>query len=384
MMKCQRDKFNLQRKYAYLNCAYMSPLLKKVENAGIKGIKKKRKPFHISASDFFQESEAIRLLFSQLVNNPEPKRICLIPSVSYGLANVTKNIPFSDGKIILVDEQFPSNVYPWLKLEEQGFEVDFVGPSDSAARGQSWNESILASIDSQTRVVSIGHVHWADGTLFDLVAIREKLDEVGGLLIIDGTQSVGALPFDIQKIRPDALICAGYKWLMGPYSTGLAYYSSRFDEGSPVEENWINRKNSEEFSGLVNYEPNYQEHALRYEVGEHSNFILVPMLHQALKQLIKWTPEAIQNYCSELMKEPLKEIQSLGYLVESSEFRSSHLLGIRLRDEADREGVLRAIQKNKVRVSVRGNAIRVSPHVYNDELDARKLVKALKEAIFAS
>ena len=69
------------------------------------------------------------------------------------------------------------------------------------------------------RVVAIGHVHWSDGTLFDLKKIRERLDEVGGLLIIDGTQSVGALPFSVKEFKPDALICGGYKWLLGPYST---------------------------------------------------------------------------------------------------------------------------------------------------------------------
>jgi len=75
------------------------------------------------------------------------------------------------------------------------------------------------------------------------------------LLIIDGIQSIGTLPFSVKEIQPDALICAGYKWLLGPYSIGLAYYSDTFANGFPIEENWINRKNSEDFGGLVNYEP---------------------------------------------------------------------------------------------------------------------------------
>jgi len=383
-MKCQREKFNLQRKYAYLNCAYMSPLLKKVEKAGVKGIKKKRKPFHISSQDFFSETDTIRLLFSQLINNPEPNRVCLIPSVSYGLANVTRNIPFKNGKILLVEEQFPSNVYPWLRLKENGFQIELVKATDSLRRGQSWNEEILQAIDSKTRIVSIGHVHWSDGTLFDLAAIRKKLDEVGGLLIIDGTQSVGALPFDIQEIRPDALICAAYKWLMGPYSIGLAYYGKHFDHGVPIEENWINRKNSEDFSGLVAYEPEYQEGSMRYEVGEHSNFILVPMLHEALKQILKWKPESIQAYCKNLIKNPLQEIEALGFKIENETYRASHLFGIRMSESMDGGKIRNCLQANKVNVSFRGSAIRISPHVYNDEMDMRKLVKALKEAILVS
>lgn len=382
-MKCQREKFQLQRKYAYLNCAYMSPLLKKVENAGVKGIRKKRKPFHISGEDFFHETETIRLLFSQLIDNPEINRAVIIPSVSYGIANVTNNLPFSDGKIILAGEQFPSNVYPWLSLKEKGFEVEFVNPPQSESRGDDWNEKIINSIDLSTRVVAIGHVHWSDGTLFHLRKIREKLDSVGGLLIIDGTQSIGALPFSVREFRPDAVICAGYKWLMGPYSTGLAYYGSVFDNGRPIEENWINRLKSDDFASLVNYQTQYREQSLRYEVGEHSNFILIPMLHEALKQLLRWEPKNIQNYCEDLITEPVEEMRSLGFIIDRHQSRSAHLFGVRLPSNLEMTSIQQSFKKNKVSVSFRGDAIRISPHVYNDELDMRKLLKAMKEPILA-
>ncbi|MEM8940253.1 MAG: aminotransferase class V-fold PLP-dependent enzyme, partial [Bacteroidota bacterium] len=378
-MKCQREKFLLQRKYAYLNCAYMSPNMKKVEHAGIKGLQKKRKPFHISAEDFFHETETIRLLFSKLINNCEPKRVVIVPSVSYGIANVVNNLPFNSGKILLLDEQFPSNVYPWLTLQEKGFHVETVKAPKSETKGEDWNANILNAIDEKTKVVAIGHVHWADGTIFNLKAIRKKLDKIGGLLIIDGTQSVGALHFDISEIRPDALICAAYKWLMGPYSIGLAYYSSMFDQGKPIEHNWINRKNSEDFSGLVAYETEFQEMALRYEVGEHSNFVLIPMLHEALKQVLRWGTHNIQSYCKNLMDLPIKCIQEWGYSVENEVYRSNHLFGIKPPSNVDLEQIKKSIKKHKVSVSFRGEAIRISPHVYNDEMDVRKLLKGLKE-----
>ncbi|MEP1227860.1 aminotransferase class V-fold PLP-dependent enzyme [Ekhidna sp.] len=382
-MKCQRQKFQLQRKQAYFNCAYMSPLLKKVEKAGIEGIKKKRKPFHISPDDFFHEADTLRLLYSKLIDNPEPDRTVIIPSVSYGLANVANNLPFKDGEILVCDEQFPSNMYPWMKLEERGFELKVITPSDSPKRGESWNEKILGAINEKTRLVSIGHIHWSDGTLFQLELIRKKLDEYGGLLAVDGTQSIGALPFSISKIRPDALICAGYKWLMGPYSIGMAYYGPAFDKGTPIEENWINRSNSDDFTQLVNYQPNYRDQAIRYEVGEHSNFILVPMLKQAIKQLLKWAPENIQSYTQELLQNAILEMRDLGFRIEEEAYRSHHLFGIRLPNSIKMESVQSALKGNRVSVSFRGDAIRVAPNVYNDEMDVRKLLKAMKEPILA-
>jgi len=383
-MKCQRQKFFLQRKNAYLNCAYMSPLMKKVEKAGINGLKQKRNPAKISGEDFFHESDELRKSFSKLIENAEPNRVVIIPSASYGLANVAHNLPFKDGEILLAEEQFPSNVYPWLRLKEKGFSIKVISPTDSAKRGESWNEKLIESINDKTRAAAIGHVHWSDGTLFQLKKIREKLDAAGGLLIIDGTQSVGAMPFSVKEIRPDALICAGYKWLLGPYSIGLAYYGEAFDSGIPIEENWINRKNSDDFAGLVNYQEAYREQALRYEVGEHSNFILVPMLRQAIKQLLNWSPGNIQQYTHDLMADAIAEMKTLGYRIEEETWRASHLFGVRLPANVEQAALQQALKKHRVSVSLRGDAVRVSPNVYNDEMDVRKLLKAMKEPIFAS
>ena len=198
-------------------------------------------------------------------------------------------------------------------------------------------------------------------------------------MIIDGTQSVGALPFDVEKIRPDALICAGYKWLMAPYSTGLAYFGSYFDGGKPIEENWINRFESENFAALVNYQEEYQAGALRYEVGEHSNFILLPMLHQALKCIESWGVQNIQDYCESITKEAIEKMKLAGFEIEDEAYRSHHLFGIRLPESMDMDVIKKKLEKNKVFVSFRGNAIRVSPHIYNTKADMDKLATIISE-----
>jgi selenocysteine lyase/cysteine desulfurase len=226
-------------------------------------------------------------------------------------------------------------------------------------------------------LVALGNVHWADGTRFDLVEIRKRTREVGALLVIDGTQSVGALPFNVKQIQPDALVCGGYKWLMGPYSLGLAYYGEYFDSGKPVEENWINRLHSEDFAALVNYESEYQPGALRYEMGEHSNFVLVPMLLEALKQINQWKPKAIQQYTAAITKKPIQLLKAAGFWVEDEKFRGHHLFGIRLPESKSIDLIKTRIRKDKIAVSFRGNAIRVSPHLYNNEADLLKLVKAV-------
>ncbi|UXP33480.1 aminotransferase class V-fold PLP-dependent enzyme [Reichenbachiella agarivorans] len=379
-MNCQKNKFLLNKKYAYLNCAYMAPQLKKVEKAGRKGLTKKRQPNLITPDDFFHDLNTIKMLFSELTNAGDKNRITLIPSASYGIANVVNNISLTKGdNVVVAGDQFPSNVYPWMNAcQAQQAELKIVtAPESTENRGKIWNEKILNSIDSKTKAVALGHVHWADGTLFELIAIRKKCDEVGAALVIDGTQSVGALPFDIQEIKPDALIVAAYKWLLGPYSVGVAYYGERFDQGKPIEQNWINRLNSENFAELVNYRNEYQSGADRYGVGERSNFILNPMLIESFKQILQWQPANIQEYCKNLMAPAIEEIRSKGYYIEDESQRASHLFGIKIpTDKMD--ALAKALKNHKVSASIRGSFLRVSPHVYNDQRDVNKLLRAFR------
>ena len=253
----------------------MSPLLKSVHDVGLDGLTRKSFPHEVKPIDFFTDVELLQQEFAKLINAEHHQRIAIVPSASYGIATAAQNISIeANDNIIMVDEQFPSNYYVWeRKARENGAEVFMVKPPTSTEnRGKIWNERILSSINAKTKVVAIAHVHWADGTKFDLKAIRKRTKEVGAYLVIDGSQSIGALPFDVQEIQPDALICVGYKWLMGPYSMALAYYGEAFDNGKPLEETWLNRKESENFSNLVNYQSEYKPMAQRFNVGQTGNF----------------------------------------------------------------------------------------------------------------
>ncbi len=382
IMNCQKDKFSLPDHVSYLNCAYMSPQLKAVEEVGIENLRGKNLPYSTSAEDFFSGTRQLAITFSKLVNNADPERIAIIPSVSYGMAIVAANITLAPSdEVIVVNEQFPSNYYAWEKKtrESKASLISICGNEDNF--GQSINEALLAKINEHTKLVSISHVHWADGTKFDLATIRKKTNAVGALLVIDGTQSVGALPFDISEIQPDALICAGYKWLMGPYGLGLAYFGPKFDGGIPIEENWINKLNSENFAGLVNYQSDYQPKARRFSMGEQSNFILVPMLQKAIEQIIAWGPKNIQSYCLDISSDAIDELQQLGLKIEPEGYRGHHLFGLRLPSEIDLQKLSEKFNKEQVYISIRGNAIRVAPHVYNHKEDLGKLVACVKACI---
>lgn len=381
MLSCQKHLFSLEQDRHYINCAYMSPLLKSVEEAGIKGMARKRDPYNITPDDFFNDAIEVRKLFAKLIH-AKTDRTAVIPSASYGLGIVMRNIkPAPGSKLITIHEEFPSDVYSLYRIcSDHKLELITVNPPDAFTnRARLWNERILEAITPGTALVNLSSVHWSDGTIFDMEAIGKRAKEVGALFVVDGTQSVGAAEMDVARWHVDALICAGYKWLLGPYTSGLAWFGEYFDEGKPIEESWMNRVGAENFKDLVNYQASYLPGAARYNMGEFSNFINVPMLKASLSQILQWTPIEITKYCEQLTRPLISYLQSSGFLLEEDAYRSKHIFGFRLPPNLSIETVQQKLIKRKISVSLRGSAVRVSPHVYNDETDIQALTDALED-----
>ncbi len=382
-LQCQRDAFQMPRDYHYFNCAYMGPLPAASEEAGFAAIRKKRMPTAIVPPGAFWESDRLRELFARLVNAADPARVAIQPGVSYGVATAARNLPVEAGQnLVLTHEQFPGNVYSWRRMaEETGAELRSVEPGEGAGRGQRWNERLLEAIDTRTAIVAVPNVHWTDGTLFDLAAIGKRCRDVGAALVVDATQSVGALPFDVAEVQPDVLICATYKWLLGPYSLSLAYFGPRFDDGVPLEETWIARENSGDFQHLVDYQDAYLPGAVRYDMAERSNFFNAPIAASSLELLLEWAPERIQSYCGDLTADFLDEVRAVGYSVEEDAWRGKHLFGLRMPDSVDLAQLRDRLAERNVSASLRGSALRLSANVYNDQNDVDVLTDVLKSAV---
>jgi len=372
----QEHLFSIAKEVTYLNTASFSPAFKSVEAAGIAAIKRKSQPELRQNSDLFEPTIALRKLFAQLIDEDDYNRVVTMPSVSYGMANVANNVQLKAGEeIIIVEEQFPSNYYIWehLAKENNAKIITVKQPNDA----KDWNAAILNAITDKTALVTIGHIHWANGILFDLKAIRAKTKIHNALLIIDGSQSIGALPFSIKGIQPDALVCAGYKWLFGPYGCALAYYGPYFDHGKPIEQNWANRLGSENLSGLTQYQSEYKTKANRYAMGESGSFIYVKMQTAALKEILNIDLHAFQNYCASISERNLKVLNTSGFTSEHPDIRAKHLFGIKIPESIDKEHLQHTLKANNIYLSFRGEYMRVSCHLFNTEAHFDKLSHTL-------
>ena len=370
---CQRHLFDLPEDVAYLNCAYMSPLLKRAAEIGAEAIGRKLRPWLIHAQDFFTDSERARARFAALLG-ARADDIALVPAASYGLALAAANLPVAAGERILVlAEQFPSNVYTWRALGARtGAEVVTIErPAD-----RDWTGAVLAGLDQRVAITALPHCHWTDGGLLDLAAIGARCREVGSALVVDATQSLGALPLDLAAIRPDYLVCPGYKWLLGPYSLGYLYVAPQHRDGRPLEQNWIARSGSEDFARLIDYQDAYQPGARRFDVGERSNFALLPVGLVGLEQLLAWGVDRIAATLAAKTAAIAERAAGLGLAALPAHLRGGHYLGLRFLRGAPQR-LPERLAEERVYVSVRGDSLRVTPHLYNDETDVERLFAVL-------
>jgi len=382
MIKSQRDKFDIPADIAYLNCAYMGPLSHKVAAAGARGIAGKSQPWTTGPKDFFTDSERARALFAQTIGATADD-IAIVPSASYGIAVATQNLTLGPGRTVIgLEDQFPSNVYGWIEMARaDGGAVELIKRADALGAGghMDWTAAVLNAIDDKTAIVALPHCHWTDGSRLDLAAIGARARQHGAALVLDITQSGGVMAIDVARIDPDFVVCASYKWLLGPYTLGFLYAAPRHHAGRPIEYNWITRKASEDFANLVKTRDEYHPGARRFDMGERSAFQLMPMAVAALEQCLEWGVDEIEQTLAARTRDIAARAGALGFASAPEACRAGHFLGLDL-GGADPAALLAACTAAKVFVSIRGSSMRVTPHLYNTDTDVDRFIDVLAKS----
>ena len=370
----QRHLFDVPEDVAYLRCAAASPLLRDALAAGQAGLAKKARPWRLGGEEAVREPEQVRALVAALID-AKPDDIALVPSASYGLSTAAANLTIGPGRsVVLLDRQFPSNVYPWQAAVQRdgGFLTTVWRPS-----GGDWTAAVLDAIGPDTAVVAVPGFHWIDGSRLDLEAVAAACRPHGAALVLDLSQSLGAVPFSVRQIDPDFMVAVAEKWMMGPVQLAYLYVAPRHQAGTPIEHGWANRAGSEDHANLDRYVDGYQPGARRFDAGERANYATLPTAIRALDQILIWTPEAITRTLAPVIQDIARGAATMGLRPTAPSARAPHMVGLQVSGGPSPDLAQRLADRG-VHVSVRGDVVRVAPHVYNHDGDIDRLFDALR------
>jgi selenocysteine lyase/cysteine desulfurase len=320
-----------------------------------------------------------RDLFARMIG-ARAHDIALCPSASFGLSTAAANLPVGPGRRVLILEgQFPSNVYPWQEAARAGGGTVEIVPRP-ASPDIDWTDLVLERLDDGVAVAALPQCHWVDGVEIDLVRIGARCRAVGAALVLDLSQSLGARPFDVAAVQPDFLVTVAEKWMFGPYRLAYLYAAPHRQQGRPLDLNWCNRLGHADHARLVDYTDAFEPGAIRYDMGGRADFVALPQALAGLRQLLEWGPAAISATLAPMVDEIALRGEALGLTAPPAAFRAPHFLGLRAASGLPK-GLAEGLAARGVHVSVRDDAIRVAPNVYNDRSDIDRLFTALEDLL---
>lgn len=375
----QRHLFDIPDDIAYFNCAYNAPQLNASQQRLLDGVHSKSHPWERMPKDFFDDAERVRCLSADIFGG-DAEGYAVVPAASYGISTAARVIEphlHAGDCILVIDEEFPSIVLPLRRTaQETGATLRTVPtPADG-----DWTRAVLKHIDDSVKVVAVSSCHWTNGAYIDLMRIGAACRAAGSVLVVDATQTLGAMPFSVDEVQPDFLVAAGYKWLLCPYGFSLLYVAPRWRDARPLEETWLARSNAEDFTALVKYSDTYMPGARRFDVGEKCTATILPGAVAALEQINAWGVESIATSLTAINEQIASHLAQLGCRLPDAAQRCPHMFGAQL--PPSYTGNLVAELKTKhIYISQRGNALRFAPHLHVSEQDIARLLMALSDTL---
>jgi len=369
-----------------------------VEAVGIAAVKQKSQPWNGVGSD--EDIQKVRESFANLIG-AHSSSIALTPSTGFAMTLVAKNVVKSGklaaGKVVLIlDKEMGSAVYPWQEAcRETGAAFRVVHDPLLTGKASTWTEEVLASIDENVAVVALPAVHWCNGALIDLAAVSNRLasfpKESRPLFVVDGTQSLGALPFDLSEIHADVVACSVHKWLNCPYGLSLLYIHPDLHQWEPLDhhERGRERSNTVGWDETIFMDPEtgfypealYQD-TRRFDAGGKANPVTIPMVRAGLQTVHITSPIVVKQHCAvltESLATQLSHIFGESVIIRAKSQRSAHIFGVRFSPSSVYHIIslvqLHAEMKQEnVFVSVRGEWLRVSVYLHNSLSDVNRFV----------
>jgi selenocysteine lyase/cysteine desulfurase len=361
-----RAEFPALENWTYLNTATYGH----VPRRGVEAIAKHfAHRDELACTDFlawYDESDQIRGTLAKLIN-ASADDIAYIQNSSIAMGLLAGGLDWRDGdNVVTLADEFPNCLYLPALVERHG--VQF--------REVPW-ERFYESIDDRTRLVAISEVNYASGLRPPIAEVSKFLRQRGILLYIDGTQSIGALRFDVKQVQPDMLAVHGYKWMCSPTGVGFMYVApSLRPRLQPSVAGWRSNKDWRNVDNLHHGVPEFKQSAERYE-GGGLQFGLIDAMGAVAEWMLELGTDEIERRVLDLSRCVREKLKRLG--AETGE-SAGQIAAVKF-PGVDSSRLAQELKSRKIVTAARHGYFRVSPHFFNNEADVNRLEDELRKIL---
>lgn len=364
--------------WTFLNCAYHGPMPRVAVSALEAAVELRKNPARLRGEYHFRFPDAYRRAVGVLIG-ADPSSVSVVDSATAGTMVLANGLDWRPGdEVVIPLGEFPSNRLPWQHLARRGVvlrQVDLGTGPDREAR-------LIEALTPRTRVLAASWVSYVDGRCLDLGALSHACRDRNVIFAVDVSQGLGGLPFSLADTPCDVVIGVGYKWLLGPYGLGFVRVAPALAERLDVGNvNWFATEGSEDFNRLADLPWVPRRDGRRFDGNETASFFNVAAGTAALRFVADVGPAAVHAHCLALHDHLIARLPPGCTPLALDAPRRSNILCVTGPDEASTARAFRSLRSQRIAVSSREGAIRISPHMYNTVADIDRLVEGLAEGL---
>jgi cysteine desulfurase / selenocysteine lyase len=362
---------------AYLNASLQGPLPLRAVREAQAALEWKKRPDRMEDDIYFDLPDRIREKIARVIGG-RPDEIAVTSGASAGLASVAAGIDWQPGDEVLVGRlEFPAHFSTWLRYQQAGrLRIRVVEPQGRFITADDY----IAQIGPHTRVVSASLVRFDNGARLDAPRVAEACRKFGAALLLDLSQCAGAMPINIRELGADMAVCSGYKWLLGPYGAGFFWIANEWVERLPLGAVYFMAlEGSRDFNAMGSADLRPMPGARRWDSPETANFTNLAAFDSSLDMLLSIGVDSIGRYVDSLVGELVERLPRTGCVLASPEEREKRgpYVCVAARDARKTLELYERVCAAQIHVSLRENAIRVSPYLYNTPEEISRLVDVL-------
>jgi selenocysteine lyase/cysteine desulfurase len=362
---------------AYLNAALQGPLPLVAAREAQAALEWKKRPDRLADTAYFDLPDRIREKISRVIG-ARPDEIAVTSGASSGMAAVAAGIDWKPGDEVLVGRgEFPAHFSTWLRYEKAGkLRVRVVEPTGCFLTAEDY----IRQIGPHTRLISASFVRFDNGARLDARPIGEACRKVGAALLLDITQCAGSMPMQIRELGADMAVSSGYKWLLGPYGAGFFWIASEWIERLPLGAVYFMAlEGARDFHALPSEKFQPVPGARRWDSPETANFTNLAAFDSSLDLLLGIGLDAVVRHVDSLVCELIERLPRDRCVLASPEERSKRgpyvCISARKRDQT--MALYQKVRAAQIHVSLRDNALRIAPYLYNTPEDISRLIGVL-------